>query len=121
MKALRLLTTLCFALLATGAQAHAHLKYSAPAEGAVVAASPASIVLRFSEAARMTALSIQKDQEPKQALKPPAGDAALEISVAIPPLAPGSYTLRWRVQSADDNHITGGELHFTVGPAQGAH
>jgi methionine-rich copper-binding protein CopC len=102
------------ALIAANAQAHAHLKASTPAEGTVVAGSPTSIALTFSEAARLTLVSIQKDQDPAQSLKAPAGDAAAQLNVVVPTLVPGSYTLRWRVLSADDNHITSGELHFKV-------
>ena len=106
------------ALAAANAHAHAHLKMSTPAEGAVVTEMPTAVVLTFSEAARITAVSLQKDQEPKQTLKAPTGPAAEQISVAVPKLAPGSYTLSWRVVSADDNHIMSGELHFKVAAAK---
>jgi methionine-rich copper-binding protein CopC len=103
----------CLVLVSVGAHAHAHLKASTPAEGAVVAQSPSSISLTFSESARITALSIQKDQEPKQKLTPPSTTGA-DIAVGIPKLAAGAYTLSWRVMSTDDNHIMSGELHFKV-------
>ena len=100
-------------LAALGAQAHTHLKASNPKEGAVVTEMPASISLTFSESARITALSIQKDREPKQKLTPPTTTGE-QISVEVPTLSPGAYTLRWRVASTDDNHIMSGELHFKV-------
>ena len=115
MKKLLMPIGLSLALVAGGAQAHAHLKMSAPAEGAVLMESPTTIVLTFSEATRMTALSIRKDQEPKQILQTPTAPAAEKISVAVPKLAAGSYTLSWRVVS-DDNHIMAGKLHFKVTP-----
>ena len=100
---------------AGGAQAHAHLKMSTPAEGAVLMESPTTVVLTFSEATRMTALSIQKDREPKQILHAPTAAAGEKISVAVPKLAAGGYTMSWRVVS-DDNHIMSGKLHFKVAP-----
>jgi methionine-rich copper-binding protein CopC len=100
-------------LAALGAQAHAHLKASNPKEGAVVTEMPASISLTFSESARITALWIQKDQEPKQKLTAPT-TAGEQIDVTVPTLSPGAYTLSWRVVSTDDNHIMSAELHFKV-------
>lgn len=115
MKKLLIPIGLSLALAAGGAQAHAHLKVSSPAEGAVLMESPTTIVLTFSEATRMTALSIQKDQAPKKLLQVPTAAAAEKITMAVPKLATGSYTLSWRVVS-DDNHIMGGKLHFKVAP-----
>ena len=74
---------------------------------------PKSISLTFSESARIPAVSIQKEQEPKQKLTAPT-TAGEQISVEVPTLAAGSYTLTWRVASTDDNHIMSGELHFKV-------
>jgi methionine-rich copper-binding protein CopC len=108
------LLAVCLVLVSLGAHAHAHLKASTPAEGAVLAQAPPSISLVFSESARITALSLQKDQEPKQKLTPPSTSGS-NITVDIPTLAAGSYTLSWRVMSTDDNHIMSGELHFKVG------
>jgi methionine-rich copper-binding protein CopC len=98
---------------AQGAQAHARLKASNPKEGAVVTEMPAVISLTFSEAARITSLSIQKNREPRQKLSAPAATGE-RIDVAVPALAPGEYTLSWRVSSTDDDHIMSGELHFKV-------
>ena len=105
------------ALLAfsTLANAHAHLKEAQPAEGSVMKAAPANIVLKFSEAARLTALTVQKEGEAEQKLAPLPSAPAAEVSVPAPKLAPGKYVLNWRVVS-DDNHIMSGKLHFTVDP-----
>jgi methionine-rich copper-binding protein CopC len=95
------------------AQAHSHLKESAPAEGSTVKAAPENITLTFSEAARLTALTIQKDGGDEQKVTPLPSESAMKISVPAPKLAPGKYTVNWRVVSAD-NHIMSGKLHFTV-------
>lgn len=115
MTKLTLVAGACLTLAALGAQAHAHLKASNPTEGSVVTKVPAAISLTFSESARITAVSIQKDQEPKQKLTAPTA-TGVRIDVAVPTLSPGAYTLSWRVASTDDNHIMSGELHFKVTP-----
>jgi methionine-rich copper-binding protein CopC len=114
MKKLTLAAAAAFLTLAAlGAQAHARLKASNPSEGAVVTQMPAFISLTFSESARITSLSIQKNQEPRLKLPAPAATGE-RIEVAVPTLSPGAYTLSWRVTSTDDDHIMSGELHFKV-------
>ena len=115
MKSVTLAAGAILTLAALGAQAHAHLKASSPKEGETITMMPASISLTFSESARITAVSIQKDQEPKQKLSAPT-TAGEQLSVEVPKLAAGSYTLTWRVASTDDNHIMSGALHFKVAP-----
>jgi methionine-rich copper-binding protein CopC len=112
-KILSLLSGLALVALAVTANAHAHLQKSSPADNSVITASPSNLVLNFSEAARLTALSIQKDSEPAQNLKPLPTAAAQQISVPLPQLTPGTYSVSWRVLS-DDGHVMAGALHFTL-------
>jgi len=100
-------------LLSATATAHAHLEKSTPAEGSVIAGAPVALVLTFSEPARLTALSVQKDSDATQPVPALETTVALTHNVAIPAMAPGAYTVRWRVVS-DDTHVMAGELHFTV-------
>lgn len=44
-------------------QAHAHLEKATPADNSIVAAVPSGLMLHFSEATRLTAVSIQKEGE----------------------------------------------------------
>lgn len=97
-------------------QAHAHLKDAQPAEGAVLNDSPANIVLKFSEAARVTSLTVQKEGGAEQKLAPLPTAASAEVSVPAGKLAPGKYVVSYRVVS-DDNHIMSGQVHFTIDPA----
>jgi len=113
MKILSLLSGLALVALAVTADAHAHLQKSSPADNSVISTPPSNLVLNFSEAARLTALSIQKDSEPAQHLKPLPTAAAQQISVPLPPLTPGTYSVNWRVVS-DDGHLMAGALHFTL-------
>jgi methionine-rich copper-binding protein CopC len=114
MKTVSLLYTLALVTFAVSASAHAHLQKSTPDEGSVITTSPSNLLLNFSEAARLTALSIQKGGESPQNLKPsPATAAQRQISVPLPPLTPGVYSVSWRVVS-DDGHMMSGTLHFTL-------
>jgi methionine-rich copper-binding protein CopC len=113
MKILSPLSGLVLLMFGVAASAHAHLQKSSPADNSVITTSPPNLVLNFSEAARLTALSIQKDNEPRQTLKPLPTTAALQISIPLPHLTPGTYSVSWRVLS-DDGHVMAGALHFTL-------
>ena len=113
MKILSLLSGVALVTFAVTAGAHAHLHKASPADGSVVTTSPSNIVLTFSEAANLTALSIQKGKEAAQKLKPLPADPAAQISVPLPQLTPGTYSVTWRVVS-DDGHVMSGTLHFTL-------
>jgi methionine-rich copper-binding protein CopC len=97
----------------SAALAHTHLESSVPANGSVLKTPPQAIVLTFAEAARLTALSLQKDNEPAQKLSPLPSAAARELSVPVPRLTPGKYVVSWRVLS-DDGHVMPGKLSFTI-------
>jgi methionine-rich copper-binding protein CopC len=113
MKPSTFLSGLALLAVVTIAHAHAHLKMSTPADASVVSVSPPSIVLKFSEAARLTAAWIQKDDGPKQKLTPLPDKPTVEVSVALPALEPGNYVISWRALS-DDGHVTPGQMHFTL-------
>jgi methionine-rich copper-binding protein CopC len=113
MKILSLLSGLALVAFGVTANAHAHLQKSSPADNSVITTSPPNLELNFSEAARLTALSIQKGDEPQQKLKPLPTATAQQISVPLPPLTPGTYLVSWRVVS-DDGHMMSGALHFTL-------
>lgn len=96
------------------AQAHTHLEKAMPADNSVLSSPPAQIMLHFSEATRLTALSVQKegDKEAKN-VSPLPKESSAALSVPIEPLAPGKYVVNWRVVGGD-NHVMSGALHFTV-------
>jgi methionine-rich copper-binding protein CopC len=115
MKILSFLSGVALVTFGVPANAHAHLQTSSPADNSVITSTPSNLVLNFSEAARLTALSLQKDNEPKQSMKPLPTAAAQQISIPLPSLAPGVYAVIWRVV-ADDGHVMSGALHFTLAP-----
>jgi copper resistance protein C len=103
-------------LVSAVAGAHAHLKAAVPANGSHVASAPASLVLTLSEPARLTVLTIEQEGGAQQQVKALPTQTASTITVALPPLAPGSYHITFRALSAD-GHVAPGELRFTVDPA----
>jgi methionine-rich copper-binding protein CopC len=107
------LALLCVPLCAN---AHAHLLAATPAEGSVLTQSPANFLLKFNEAAHLTALSLQRAQDAPQKLAPLPAAATAQFTVPAPKLDPGSYTLSYRVLS-DDSHIMSGSIHFRIEPA----
>lgn len=97
-----------------GAFAHAHLVDSAPADGSRLAAAPEALMLSFSEAARLTALSIETPDGASAKLTPPAA-AQVRIRIVLPKLAPGAYVVHFRALAAD-GHVAPGEIRFTIAP-----
>lgn len=114
MKRMKFATAVAMLSLAIGAQAHTHLEMSMPAENAVLKASPAEIMLHFSEATRLTALSIQKEgDKAQQSVAALPNESSAALTVPVPALAPGRYAVNWRAVGGD-NHVMSGVLHFTV-------
>lgn len=100
------------------AQAHVHLEKSTPANGSVVTVAPESFMLTFSESARLTALSIQKEGDPaaqKIGALPKA--ASEQFTIPAPKLAPAVYTLSFRALDPEDNHVAMGKISFRYAPA----
>lgn len=116
MKSFQRSTALSLLLITGSVQAHSHLEASTPAEGSILASAPATLVLTFSAATRLTALSLQKAGEAKQVITPLPTTVEATHKVAVPTLAPGAYTVHWRVVGSD-SHVMSGQLHFTVNPS----
>jgi copper resistance protein C len=109
-----LATTAAFLFCFSAAQAHTHLASSTPAEGAVLASAPKEIMLHFSEATRLTAVTIQKEGDKAQKTISALPKAATDhVTLPVEQLAPGKYNVEWRAVGAD-NHVMKGQLHFTV-------
>jgi methionine-rich copper-binding protein CopC len=101
-------------LLAGAVAAHTHLLWSVPADGSVATAAPTQLQLGFSEAATLTALSIQKQGASAPiALAPVSRQPAVKFTIDLPPLAAGHYVVNWRALS-DDHHLASGSFMFTV-------
>jgi methionine-rich copper-binding protein CopC len=102
------------AVLGQLAYAHTELSGSMPADQAVLDAAPKEVMLHFSEPVRLTALSVQKQDESKQSLGPLPAEAGEHFMVDAPALGEGHYTVSWRALS-EDTHVMTGEFSFAVG------
>jgi len=107
-----------FALASPAAAfAHAYLVQTDPASDAVLKSSPARVTLVFDEGIATTggALGVYDSTGARVdsgAVLRPGGDS---VAVGIPrPLASGTYTVGWRVTSAD-THVVHGAFTFSVG------
>lgn len=109
----RLIAFVLFLLVFATAQAHTKLLESMPANKASVDVPPKALVLHFSEAVHITALSLQKDSAQPQPLEASNTAAAAQVTVPLPALSRGKYVVNWRVVGKD-NHIVSGALEFTV-------
>ena len=104
---------LLLVLTSTAALAHAHLEKASPADGSTIATAPQSVVLEFSEPARLATLWITRDGGSRRKLAPLPQQPRQRIAVALPDLAPGTYVVSWRVVGAD-GHVVPGQIRFTL-------
>lgn len=113
----RAAATLLALSLPRAARAHSQLLASTPAEGAVLAAAPAEVTLRFNEAVQLTALRLFAGDGAELPLRRTRDLAPrAEHRAALPrDLAPGAWRLVWRAISADGHEI-GGTLRFRLEP-----
>lgn len=101
----------------TSGWAHAYLVKSSPARRAVLSSSPARVVLWFNE--RLEAQFSQLSVRNHEGGQVDGGDIQVgpddpkKLSVGIPTLPAGTYTVKFRVLSVD-GHIVEAEFPFTV-------
>ena len=96
--------------------AHAMLVKAEPARRAVLATTPAQVRLWFNEEiekdyASLVVLDAEKPRNRDQA--PVAPDDPKAIVLPLPELAPGKYTVKFRVLSVD-GHVVDSSYDFTV-------
>jgi methionine-rich copper-binding protein CopC len=101
------------------ARAHAVLVKSSPARRAVVAAPPARVELVFNErlepaysTVSVWAAGNRRIDDGKVAVGP---EDPRRLSVGLPPVPAGTYTVKFRVLSVD-GHIVEGTFPFEVRP-----
>ncbi|HYP40473.1 MAG TPA: copper resistance protein CopC [Chloroflexia bacterium] len=103
---------------AAPAQAHAKLVQSSPVAGSILDAPPQEIRLYLSEAVSLdfsTIRILDRSRNEQQVGPFTRGDTDADVRATIPAtLAPGTYTVIWRVLSAVDGHVTSGTLAFRV-------
>ena len=112
-----LLSTLL--LGAPQANAHAALVRGSPAANSRVHVSPAQVTLWFSDRLEPAYSTIEVRDHAGNRADQGSGQVNEQdptvLRVPLKPLAPGTYTVRWRVISVD-GHATKGDFAFRVGP-----
>jgi copper transport protein len=106
--------------VAPRASAHAVLVQTSPVDGAVVASTPAHVTLRFSEPVETAFGSVRVyDDEARRVDWGETGRPRADtVQAALPgSLARGTYTVAWRVISAD-THPVHGAFTFSIGAAE---
>jgi len=105
-------------LAASPAFAHAFLAHATPSAGSETHVPPASVSITFTEAVEphFTAIEVRDGAGTKlDTGKPHTQGTAQTVSVDLPKLAPGAYTVIWHATSVD-THKTEGKYTFTVLP-----
>lgn len=101
------------------ASAHALLASSSPGAGALLDQPPTSVVLNFTEAPDPALAVVHVLNSGGRAVekgKPgPVPGQRNSLTVALPQLPKGSYTVTWRTTSVVDGHTTGGSFAFGIG------
>jgi copper transport protein len=111
---------LTFLLLAASASAHAYPVSTSPPIGGVVKTSPSAVSIVYDESVSVPALAVYDAAGKLVSSVTVTHPAADKIAVAIPGhLADGTYTVAWRVTSAD-THVVHGVYNFSVGARSGA-
>ena len=98
---------------AQAAYAHTELVSSTPENKDVLEAAPKEVVLNFSEAVHLTALSLKKADADAQTLGSLPADTRKQFTVALPELGAGRYLVAFRATSGDGHALTG-EVAYTV-------
>lgn len=97
--------------------AHAYLVKAVPAQRAVLFGAPERVQLWFNERLEAAFCTLQvtdsADRTVDQGDMKVAADDPKLLSVGLKPLAPGAYTVKFRVLSVD-GHVVVNQFSFTV-------
>ena len=84
-----------------------------PADGAMLMAPPAEFSVAFPHPMRLSAVTVQAQGQAAVEVTVPEAEAASTVSVALPTLAPDTYTLTWTA-TGGDGHEMSGTVEFMV-------
>lgn len=100
--------------------AHARLTKATPADGAALSQAPTVVVLAFNEAPELEFSKVSvigPDGNVLVERVPLQGGDQNSLKIPLPPpLAAGSYTVRYRILSVD-GHLVEGKTAFSLAPA----
>ena len=113
------LALLALLALSDAAPAHSFLEGAEPRPGSTVKTVPAEVRLRFTERLEAAFSTVRVTDESGRRVD--RGEAHLDagapkrLRVPLLPIAPGRYTVKWRVLSVD-SHVVEGEFNFRLAP-----
>lgn len=114
MKSVHIALTILVFSLGSVASAHSTKEKTAPADGAVLSASPSSIGMTFDMPMRVTMLKVTDSDGGEHEVTRTDNMAPLTDFVASPiGLEPGEYTVEWR-GLAEDGHAMEGRFSFKI-------
>ena len=105
--------------LASPAFAHAFLQRASPPVGSELPASPSAVTITYTEGVEPDFSTIEVDDahgtRVDKADPHLLGGEQTKLTVSLPQLPPGEYTVIWHVTSVD-THKTEGRFRFSVTP-----
>jgi methionine-rich copper-binding protein CopC len=119
MRRLLALLAAAAALLPGAALAHAFLDHAVPAVGSTVTTAPTELLLFFTQELEPAFSGVTLSTGDGHAV--PTGAASVdpqnraELTLQLPPLAPGHYKVSWHAVSVD-THRTEGTFSFDIQP-----
>lgn len=99
--------------LASGAIAHSKLSSSMPADGAIIAALPATLQLQFHKGIRLTKVTLMSSNSDTVLDLSGYKNFATEFTLAMPTKQTGHYSVEWR-GLGEDGHVLKGTVSFQV-------
>lgn len=84
-----------------------------PANGAMTSGSPERFSVTFPHAMILKTVTLTAEGQAPVVVTAPAAPAGTTVSVALPRLAPGTYTAAWTAEGAD-GHKMSGSVSFMI-------
>jgi len=109
------LLALAALVLSAAVSAHTHLESTLPADGAQLSQSPEQLQLHFARAVRLMHISLEEKSAGQVKLAfTPGAVAEKDISLPLPALQAGEYTVSWSTMGGD-GHKVSGNFSFVLG------
>lgn len=80
---------------------------TSPADGAMLMGPPAEFSATFPHPMRLTRVTLQAEGQATTEITVPEASPSAAVSVALPDLAPATYTLAWTAQGSDGHEMSG--------------
>lgn len=84
-----------------------------PADGTMTHGSPERFSATFPHPMILKTVTLTAEGQPAVVVTAPEAPAAATVGVALPRLAPGTYTAAWSAEGAD-GHMMSGSINFMV-------